>query len=136
MESIDLGYSMKNIPIHPINKYMKTLIAKTEHFLKRMRWKAFFAESDEEKDEVKETFGFKTEKTPPQHELLNDFEEDIYDLIRSVEFSNAKSTFQQKLDKDISKLRDSGNVVVPADKTTNIYTYCPQKSMKNCSRKM
>jgi len=94
-------------------------------FLKRMRWKAFFAETEEDRNEKKETFGFKTAKTPPQHEQLNAFEDDMYELMRSVEFSNKRSIFQQKLSEDTSKLCDSGKVVVPADKTTNMYVMPP-----------
>ena len=35
-------YSLKNIPIPKDNAYLKCLIDKTEHFIKWMRWKAFF----------------------------------------------------------------------------------------------
>ena len=39
MERITLDYSKKNILIPSKNEYMLQLIAKTEHFIKRMRWK-------------------------------------------------------------------------------------------------
>ena len=39
---IDLGYSLKNIPIPPNNAYTARLIQKTESLIKRMRWKAHF----------------------------------------------------------------------------------------------
>ena len=42
---------MKNIPIPPINAYLKKLIEKVENVIKRMRWKAFFFEQDGEQDE-------------------------------------------------------------------------------------
>ena len=125
-----MGYSLKNIPIHTNKKYTISLISKAEHFLKRMRWKALFADNDEEKKESKENFGFKTAKTPPQHDLLNAFEDDIYELMRSIEFSNSKSPFQQKLDKDITQLRNSGKVIVPADKTTNMYLVSTEQYQK------
>ena len=42
MDSIDFGYSVKNIPLASkvSNKYK--LIDKTENFLNRMRWKGHF----------------------------------------------------------------------------------------------
>ena len=42
MEKFNLQYSLKNIPIPNKATYEKSIISKTESFLKRMRWKAFF----------------------------------------------------------------------------------------------
>ena len=121
MDSFDLGYSTKNIPIPPKNKYLMTLISKTEHFLKRIRWKAFFHDNENTEEDRKETYGFTTPHTPPQHELLKPFENDMYEMISTIEFSKRKSVFQQKLDEDLKRLRHANKVVVPADKTTNMY---------------
>ena len=41
MEKINFEYSLKNIPTPSKKNYTKLMIDKTEHFLKRMRWKAF-----------------------------------------------------------------------------------------------
>ena len=40
METFNIAYSNKNIPIPSENEYKLKLIMKTENFLKRMRWKA------------------------------------------------------------------------------------------------
>ena len=40
METFNITYSKKNIPIPSENEYKLKLIMKTENFLKRMRWKA------------------------------------------------------------------------------------------------
>ena len=113
---------MKNIPIPSTDKYMKTFIAKTEDFLKRLRWKAFFLDN-ENQDPIakKETYGFRTPNTPPITPDLTRFEDDMYTLMRKIEFTDGKSTFQHQLDAEIKKLRKPGKVVVPADKTTNLY---------------
>ena len=47
MDSIDFGYSMKNIPIHSKSSYLYKLIDKVEKVLKRMRWKALFFDRDQ-----------------------------------------------------------------------------------------
>ena len=49
MEQTRFKYSMKNIPIPPRNSYLKKLIEKTESVIKRMRWKAFFFEKNDNK---------------------------------------------------------------------------------------
>ena len=110
IEKFNLGYSIKNIPIPSRNQYLKALISKTEHFLKRLRWKAFFHDHQNEDFSAKnkETFGFKTPHTPPKHELLEKFEDDMYTLISSIEFRKGKSKFQRKLDEDLRELKKIG----------------------------
>ena len=46
---------------------------------------------------------------------------DIYDLIRNVEFTNIKNEFLDHLNRDIESIRSSKNVLVFADKNTNLY---------------
>ena len=61
MDRISFEYSTKNIPTAPRPMYLKRLIEKSELFMKRIRWKAYFylnpkaSESDN---------GFHTSKTP------------------------------------------------------------------------
>ena len=63
-------------------------------------------------------FGFKTLTTPPRNEHLNAFENDLYDLIQKVEFTNVQSTFQQKLKKDVQRIKSSNNMPIFTDKST------------------
>ena len=65
METFNIAYSNKNIPIPSENEYKLKLIMKTENFLKRMRWKAL-AFLGKLKGSDKENFGFKTVKCHPQ----------------------------------------------------------------------
>ena len=42
MEARNLGYSMKNVPIPPKQRYLKSIMEKGETFIARLRWKAHF----------------------------------------------------------------------------------------------
>ena len=125
MLKANFDYSLKNIPIPPRNSYLKTLIARTDDFIQRLRWKVFFflKNNDNVEDEtpLKPTYGFRTDKAaPPQKELFH-FERELITAITSIKFSNHKNEFQQQLSQDIRKLNMSSNLFVPADKTNNIY---------------
>ena len=51
----------------------------------------------------------------------NAFENDLYKMARNIEFRNKPNEFQQKLAADINSIRSSPNLLIPADKTTNLY---------------
>ena len=122
MEKINLGYSTKNIPLPSRSEYMKRFIEKTEHFVRRLRWKAYHFLNQQETS-TKETYGFKSKNSPPKINELVPFEEDMTNLIRNIKFKdNAKSNFQRKLDADIkNKVKKPNSLLIPADKTTNYY---------------
>ena len=42
MEVRNVGYSMKNVPIPPKQRYLKSIMEKAESFITRLRWKAHF----------------------------------------------------------------------------------------------
>lgn len=129
MERMNLGYSLKNIPIASKKSYMKRMLEKTESFVRRMRWKALFFEKPEQFGPEKATYGFKTSKAPPQMEHLIPFENDLYDLICNVQFDHRRSDFQKQLSKDVKGVQSSANILVPADKTTNLYSV-PKEAYK------
>ena len=72
-------------------------------------------------------FGFKSTFTPPQHELLSPFESDLYDIIRSIIFKPVRNDFQKKLTQDINNIKSSENLLIFADKTTNLYEMTPEQ---------
>ena len=72
-------------------------------------------------------FGFKLNFTPPQHELLSPFESDLYDMIRSINFKPVRSDFQKKLANNINNIKLSENLLIFADKTTNLYEITPEQ---------
>ena len=52
---------------------------KVESFITSLRWKAHFF--DKKEYSFNNKFGFKSNFTPPQHELLSPFESDQYGMI-------------------------------------------------------
>ena len=77
MEKTNFGYSLKNIPIPSKQSYIKSMIAKTQNFLKRLRWKAHFYDNPSSAQQ-KENYGFSSDKTPPQIKDLIPFENDMF----------------------------------------------------------
>ena len=129
MDKISYAYSMKNIPIPPESSYLKNLIEKVEKFIKRLRWKGYLFEHPCD-NTINDNFGFKSNKTPPQNEHLNPFENDIYELVKNIEFKNVKNKFQNKLKRDLKNIRTSKNIFVFADKANNLY----EMSKENCNK--
>ena len=99
------------------------MIEKVESFVKRLRWKAFYFCKEKENSENKpqNLFGFKSPATPPQKEHLNSFENVLYDLIQSIEFKTVRNEFLNRLQKDVENISSSKNMLVFADKSTNLY---------------
>ncbi len=78
---------------------MKRLIGQIENFIKRIRWKAYFFEKDivengENEQGADENYGFKSNKTPPQNDGLNSFENDLYELVRGLEYESSRTKFR------------------------------------------
>ena len=122
MDKIKFNYSLKNIPIPFRKAYIQALLEKLESFIKRLRWKAFFLDTNDEPAEYNnKTFCFKSEATPTQHDGLKYFEQDLYEMVRRIQFRPVKSSFQSQLLADVKTIRNSTSVIVPADKTTNLY---------------
>ena len=90
-----------------------------------MRWKAFFFENsdcNEDDGDSNNNFGFKSRKCPPQNEDLNNFEADVYNMIKNIEFRHIRDDFQDQLqEEDIKKINNSTKAFIPADKTANYY---------------
>ena len=123
MEVKNYGYSLKNIPIPSKSRYLKCMVEKVESFIRRLRWKAHHFCKDNGKNDSRQfdNFGFKTSATPPQNEYLNVFENDLYEMIRNIEFINVRNKFQDKLKQDLENIRSSKNILALADKNTNVY---------------
>ena len=100
--------------------YKLQLVSKTEHFLKRMRWKALQFDGKLPPSD-KETYGFRTRKCPSTIEGLKKFEEDMWKLVRNIEFRYFSNDLQNKMKTDIQSIRQSGKVAVAADKSNNLY---------------
>ena len=114
---------MKNIPVPSKQYYKVCMMDKCESLIRRMRWKAYYAEREKMNDneDVFENYGFKSEKSPPKNDDLIPFERDLFNMILSVKYRDFLPSFQRKLKKDVKDIRLSKDVFVPADKSTNIY---------------
>lgn len=135
MNPKDFGYSLKNIPIPEKIYYTKALMEKTESFLKRMRWKAHFflskhddMSNTDEKNPINSMF--KSDTVPPQIAELIPFESDMYDLIRNIKYRNQSNDFQSKLQRDVKDIKASTEMLIPADKTTNLYNVTVEQYQK------
>ena len=71
----------------------------------------------------KETYRFKSRRTPPTIPEMKEFESKMTDMIQNVELDKhkPKSDFQQQLKSDAKSLTRDSEVIVQADKTTNYY---------------
>ena len=49
---------------------------------------------------TKETYGFKTLKIPEPVDQLKDFEKDLFEMIKNIEFRDTKCKFQNKLSEE------------------------------------
>ena len=122
MEKVNLGYSTKNIPLPSRSEYMKNFIEKTEHFLRRMRWKAYHFLNPTEST-TEETYGFKSRNSPPRVNELIPLEDGVLNLIQNIQFKDVKRNFQNQMNSDIkNKIKKPSKVLIPANKTTNYYT--------------
>ena len=108
---------------------MKILIPKIDSFIQRMRWKAHFFVEPNNSDRI-QSFGFESEKTPKPHPAMIAFENDLCNLANSLEFTKYRSDFQKRLQNDIKEIRNSPDMFVFADKTTNIYKMPPDSHDK------
>lgn len=119
--SMDLNYSLKNIPLPPARIYLKSLVEKVESVVRRMRWKAHFFLTGQTQELDNSKFGFQSTKSPPQVEEMKAFEEDLTSLVRSVKFRKVSDPFQDKLQRDLASITSTDDIIVKADKTKNIY---------------
>ena len=122
MRKVNFDYSTKNIPVPSANVYRKKLIEKTEQLIRRMRWRAYFFLNPEINTSSKNTYGFNSKRNPPYVPELKEFEHQLLDLIKKIEFTNNRCHFQRQLKTDIkNKIYDDPCMTVSADKTNNYY---------------
>ena len=122
MESTRFDHSTKNIPLPSEKDYKRTLIEKTEHLCRRMRWKAFFYLNPGADKSQQETFGFSSRNSPPQIQAMQDFDKRLLYMIENIKFRTVNCKFQHKLSSDIQEnIMKSDKLLVPADKTSNFY---------------
>ena len=124
METFNITYSKKNIPLPSEHEYKIMLTSKIELFIKRLRWRALKALGKIE-FEKKETYGFPSQKCPPVVEETANFESDLMNIIKNIKFRHTKNQFQQKISEDVRNIKHVESLLVPADKSRNIYIVEP-----------
>ena len=126
MEPFTFFHSTKNIPIPSNEEYLKILVLKIESFIRRLRWHIFHVnnslglnllkdnvnsgtqEMEDSVEDPKPKFGFKCEGKPPFIPDLGDFERDLLNIPKSIEFWNVpRSDLQDDLNKFIGDLKKS-----------------------------
>ena len=133
IKQASFNYSLKNIPTPSNNSHLRGVIVKCEHFLQRLRWKVIHFLQDKENSDTQpeqNNYGFKTPKNAPQPKALINFENDLSNLVASLEYTSNPTTFQKQLKKDVNHINNSKNIFVQADKTSNIYEVEPEMYKK------
>ena len=138
MEQIQLGYSLKDIPVAEDKVYLEKVISSWDVTDKQMKWKVHRINNPTRVAKTsKNTFGFPTAEAPPTlkpdlptTKALKEFQAGMIDLIKGIEFNNNTNEHQVKLKQDISKIRSEKRVFMAADKTSNMYLGQPKKYMQ------
>ena len=121
MEKINLGYSIKNIPIPTRKRYLLQLMEKIEMVLKRMRWKTIQFSNNKNNDSKTEWYGLKSLSSPRPVKELTPFENELISLVKNIKFRKVRNHFQDRLQQDLRRMKASNKTMTFADKTTNIY---------------
>ncbi|GFR62873.1 hypothetical protein ElyMa_005469300 [Elysia marginata] len=134
LEKVTFDFWTKNISIHGKEVYIKSLIHRTETFVKNLRWRAFFFLNPELVQPDKETFGFNSTRPPPFIPELKDFKNELAELIQNIKFKKTYNSFQAHLNRDIKSINNEKRLFIPADKTNNFYKIKPQDYEKLLSK--
>ena len=131
MDTLNIPYSRKNIPLPTKFSYQKQLVKATEKFMRNLRWKVFFFLNPTQKGVKKESFGFKSSNNPPFMKEIKPFEDDMFDLVHNIKFKPFTNEFQEKLKSDKAKIEKSNELIIKADKTNNLYKMDAQEYEKH-----
>ena len=123
MDKVNFNCSLKNIPLPSKQEYLTKLINSVSIFISTLSWRAFHFLNPSNSNQ-KETYGLKTTEAAPSVAELKSFENDMYELVKNVNFKKIrKSNLQHTLDNNIRNMNRDNRVYVPADKTRNFYPF-------------
>ena len=105
MEQVNLGHSVKDIPVPNEKVYMQMMINSVEKFIWNLRWKTIFFLKPSQK-EKKNTFGFKSLNTPEVVPELKPFEDDLIDMVKNIEFEKKSNPFQNQLKSELKEIHN------------------------------
>ena len=115
-----MNYLYKNILIPSQLDYKMHLLSTTKKFIKRIIWKALELLGKLESTE-KETYGFRSRHCQLIVEEIANFINDLMLMIKNIHFKNIKNYFETKLKHDISDIQKCKKVLIPVNKSRNIY---------------
>jgi predicted GIY-YIG superfamily endonuclease len=125
MNRLNLNYSLKNIPDPSKLQYETELVNKVKTFVKKLDWDLFFkVHPTDTNNPTPNSFGFKSNKGVPYFNELNKlkpFKDALYDLISNIKYRPTTNEFQKGLKEDCKKIRNSNEIIVSADKSSNLY---------------
>ena len=70
-------------------------------------------------------------KCPPAIEELSEFESDLVSMIENIQFRPVRNNFLAKLKNDIKEINNTDELLVNADKSTNIYKFSKDQYKKH-----
>ena len=119
MEQIYFNFNEKDIP-YPTNDIFITMLVSTIlTVMTRVRWKLAMYKNPNWTN-GKETFGFRTNKSPPKDDDLDTFENLMLDIPNRIRFINPNNVYQKKLKDDIQLIRRQNKVIVKSDKNQEL----------------
>ena len=128
MDSIKFEFgSAKNIPLANKKEYFEMMIQALEKFNRNLSWHLFFKLNPHLVSKGRETFGFNSSRAPTRMKELKEFEKDLVKLFQSIKFRKRSNQFLTTLKKEMEKILDKKELIVPADKTSNKYLVPPKK---------
>ena len=94
-----------------------------------MRWEASFYEQGSNKF-IPENYDLKNLNFPPKIKDMNNFEDDLTKLLKTIKYRVTKSSFQQESTEDIRIIKNIKATLPFADKTSNLYKV-PKEQYEN-----
>ena len=77
-----------------------------------------------------EKYSFETNKCLPALEELGEFESDLVSMVKNIEFRPVRNNFLDKLKNNIKEINNTDELLINADKSTNIYKFSKDQYKK------
>ena len=106
------------------------MIHALEKFNRNISWHVFFKLNPHLVSKGNETFGFNSCRAPPRVKELKEFEKDLVKLVQNIKMRKRSNPFLTTLKKEILKISDQKDMIIPADKTANRYLVPPNKYLE------
>lgn len=134
MEKFGYQYSLKGIPNPSRKEYQLLLIQRTEEFVIKLRWAIMAYTNPKAFRNKHETYNIKSQRFPknPNNTALKMFEQELWELVKQVEFQYHNNTFQTYLANEKKRIAEQNKVIVKGDKGNNLYLISKEDYFKKC----